>query len=44
MLTVSILLAVIALILTIASGANWCPLWVPVLLLCILQLLQHIPK
>lgn len=44
MLTVTMLLAVLALILTIVSGAGWCPLWVPVLLLAILQLLEHIPK
>lgn len=44
MLTVSLILAVLALILAVVSGAGWCPLWVPVVLLAILQLLQHVPR
>ena len=39
-----IILIVSALLLTIASGIGKCPLWVPVLLLCIIEFLTMGPK
>ena len=44
MLTITIALIVAAFICTIASAINKCPLWVPVLLVIIVEALQHIPK
>jgi hypothetical protein len=38
--TVSVVLSILALLLTVASAINWCPLWVPVTLLCVLALIQ----
>jgi hypothetical protein len=43
MLTIALILAVSALIVTILSGIGKAPLWVAVLLLCILALLQSLP-
>lgn len=43
MLTVLLLLFLAAFICTIASALNKCPLWVPVLLLCVAGLLAHLP-
>lgn len=43
MLTVSVILAVAALICTVASAIGKCPLWVAVVLLCVLELLQVMP-
>jgi hypothetical protein len=45
MLTVLVLLLVAAFLLTLASAMNppKCPIWVPVLLLCIVGLLAHLP-
>lgn len=42
--TVGFLLLLSAFITTIASGMGKCPLWIPVLLLCIFSLLQFLPK
>lgn len=39
-----IILLASALLLTIAAGIGKCPLWVPVLLLCIIQFLSMGPK
>jgi hypothetical protein len=44
MLTVTMILAILALILAALAGANWVPLWVSVVLLAVLQLLQHVPR
>lgn len=38
--TVSVLLAVSAFVCTIVSANGKCPLWIPVILLCVLALLQ----
>jgi len=43
MLTVIGLLVIIAFALTIASAINKCPLWVPVLLLALVELLRILP-
>ena len=43
MLTVMLLLAIAALVLTIANAVGKCPLWIPVVLLCIMELLRVIP-
>jgi hypothetical protein len=43
MLTVFILLAVLALLLTVASATGHAPLWAAVVLLCVLELLAHLP-
>ena len=43
MITVTLLLIVAAFITAIASAANWCPLWVSVVLLCIVELLRVLP-
>ena len=43
MLTVLLLVAVAAFIVTIASALNKAPLWIAVLLLTILALLQSLP-
>jgi len=32
-------LAILALLLTVASAVNWCPVWVPVVLLSVVALL-----
>jgi hypothetical protein len=43
MFTVTFILAFSALILTIAHAIGKCPLWIPVLLLAIIAILEHIP-
>ena len=43
MLTAMAILAILALLFAVASAAGWCPLWVSVVLLAIIELLQHIP-
>lgn len=43
MLTVTLLLAVAAFVVTICSALNRCPLWVGVLLLCVLEMLRALP-
>ena len=42
-LTVILLLGLAAFVTTIASAMNKCPLWIPVILLCIIELLREIP-
>jgi hypothetical protein len=42
-LTVFLILALIALVTTIASAAGYCPLWVPVIVLCLIELLRALP-
>jgi hypothetical protein len=46
MFTVTLLVLVGAFVCTIASALNppKCPLWVPVMLLCVAGLLAHLPK
>jgi hypothetical protein len=41
--SVLLLLVVLALLLTIAAGVGRVPLWVPVLLLCVAELLRLLP-
>lgn len=41
--TVFLVLAVLALLLTVASSIGHCPLWVPVVLLCIIELVRALP-
>lgn len=43
MLTVFIVIAVAAFISTIVSAMGKCPIWVPVLLLCLIELLRALP-
>lgn len=43
MLTVSIILAIIAMLLTVGSAAGWCPLWAPVFILALIELLRVLP-
>ncbi len=43
MLTVLIVLAVAAFVGTLVAAYNKCPLWIPVLLLCIAELLRVLP-
>lgn len=43
MLTVFLLLAVAAFIATIVSAIGKCPLWVAVVLLCVIELLRSMP-
>lgn len=44
MMTVSLLLIGAAFVCAIASAMNKCPVWVPVLLLCVVALLHELPK
>jgi hypothetical protein len=44
MLTVTLILAVLALLLAIASAVNRAPLWVAVTLLAIVELLHVLPR
>jgi len=39
-ITVSVILSILALLLTVASAINWCPIWVPLVLICVLELVQ----
>jgi hypothetical protein len=43
MLTVLVILAILALLTCIAAAMNKCPIWVPVVLLCLYALLQQLP-
>lgn len=43
MLTVILLLLLAAFVCTIASALGKCPVWVPVLLLVVVGLLEHLP-
>lgn len=43
MLTVILTLVVGAFLTTIAAAVSKCPLWVPVLLLCVVELLRTLP-
>jgi hypothetical protein len=43
MLTVTMILLLAAFVCTIASAMNKCPVWVPVLLLCVLELVRLLP-
>lgn len=43
MFTVLMFLIVAAFVCTIASAAGWCPLWVPVILLTLLELIRVLP-
>jgi hypothetical protein len=42
-ITIVLILAILALLLTVASAAGWCPLWVPVILINICVLIPSIP-
>lgn len=42
-LTVMLVLVICAFITTLASALRWCPLWVPVLLLCVVELIRVLP-
>lgn len=44
MLTITFALVMGAFILTLASAAGRCPVWVPVILLCIAEMLPLLPK
>lgn len=43
MFTVLIILAITAFICTIVSAIGKCPVWVPVLVLCVIELLRVLP-
>lgn len=43
MLTVMLLLALSAFVCTIVAALGKCPLWIAVLLLCVIALLQSVP-
>jgi len=43
MITVFALLAVVAFLCTIASAVDRCPLWVAVIVLCLIELLRVLP-
>lgn len=42
-LTVMLILAVLALLLTVASVTGHCPLWVPVFLVALIELIERLP-
>ncbi len=44
MLTVSVILSILALLLTCAAATGHCPLWAAVILLSILELLHVLPR
>jgi hypothetical protein len=44
MLTIFIFLAIAAFIVTIASAAGKTPLWMAVIILCLIELLRVLPK
>lgn len=44
MLSVTLLIVLAAFVCTIASAVSRCPLWVPVFLLCLLELLRILPR
>lgn len=43
MITVSLLLVIAAFLCAIASAVGKCPLWVAVILLCVIELLHVVP-
>jgi hypothetical protein len=43
MLTVFLLLAIAAFVVTIASALNKAPLWVAVIILCLIELIRALP-
>ena len=43
MLTVFLLLAVAAFVCTVASALGKCPLWIGVVLLCLIELIRALP-
>lgn len=45
MLTVLLILAIAAFICTLLAAARpgWCPLWVAVVLLCVIELIRQLP-
>jgi hypothetical protein len=43
MLTVFLLLAIAAFICTVAAALGKCPIWVPVLFLCVIELMRALP-
>jgi len=43
MFTVTMFMLIAAFVCTIAAAINKCPVWVPVLLLCVLELLRALP-
>ena len=44
MLTVMVVLVLAAFVVTIAAAMNKAPLWVAVLILCVIELLRVLPK
>lgn len=44
MLTVTLLLVLAAFVCTIANALNRCPIWIPVVLLCLIHLLGVMPR
>jgi len=42
-LTVFLVLAIAAFICTIASALGKCPAWIPILFLCVIELLRAVP-
>jgi hypothetical protein len=44
MLTVTLLLVLVAFLCTIGSALGKCPSWVPVLLLCVIHLIEVLPR
>lgn len=44
MLTVTVLLVLVAFLCAVGSAAGKCPLWVSVILLCLVHLLQVLPR
>jgi hypothetical protein len=44
MFTVTMLVLLAAFVTAVMAGAGKCPLWVSVILLCILEMLQIMPK
>lgn len=43
MLTVFVLLVIAAFVCTVAAGMGKCPLWVAVVILCLIELLRILP-
>jgi hypothetical protein len=43
MLTVFLLLALAAFVCTVVAALGKCPVWIPVLLLCLIELLRAVP-
>jgi hypothetical protein len=43
MLTVMIVLAIIAIVATVVAASGHCPLWAPVFILCVIELLRVLP-